>query len=97
LEQIAKAITQMEQVTQQTAASAEESASAAEELTAQSESVKDILGRLTAMLGGGESDGMRRPETSHVQLARLTSHRGPALAASVATAHKSPFPMDEDL
>jgi methyl-accepting chemotaxis protein len=37
IEQIGKAITQMEQVTQKTAANAEESASAAEELNAQSE------------------------------------------------------------
>lgn len=53
IEQIAHAITQMEQVTQKTAASAEESASASEELTAQSETLKDIVDRLTAMVGGG--------------------------------------------
>jgi methyl-accepting chemotaxis protein len=54
IEQINKAITQMEQVTQQTAAGAEESASAAEELTAQSQSLKDVVARLTAMVGGGD-------------------------------------------
>ncbi|HEX9117463.1 MAG TPA: methyl-accepting chemotaxis protein, partial [Anaerolineae bacterium] len=46
IEQIRKAIVQMEQVTQKTAASAEESASAAEQLNAQSEAVKDIVERL---------------------------------------------------
>ncbi len=51
IEQIAKAIGQMEQVTQKVAANAEESASAAEELRAQSETVKDIAGRLTVMVG----------------------------------------------
>jgi methyl-accepting chemotaxis protein len=51
IEQIGKAITQMEQVTQGTAASAEESASAAEELNAQSETLKDIVQRLTSMVG----------------------------------------------
>ncbi|MCC6585854.1 MAG: MCP four helix bundle domain-containing protein [Bryobacterales bacterium] len=55
IEQIAHAITQMEQVTQKTAASAEESASASEELTAQSETLKDIVDRLTAMVGGGNN------------------------------------------
>ena len=55
IEQIAKAITQMEQVTQKTAANAERSASAAEELNAQSETLKDIVARLTAMVGGGEA------------------------------------------
>jgi len=62
IEQIAKAITQMEQVTQKTAANAEESAAAAEELNAQSEALKDIVKRLTAMVGGGEStNGYPRP------------------------------------
>jgi methyl-accepting chemotaxis protein len=53
LDQIGKAVTQMDQVTQTTAASAEEGASAAEELTAQSEGLKDIVERLTAMVDGG--------------------------------------------
>jgi methyl-accepting chemotaxis protein/methyl-accepting chemotaxis protein-1 (serine sensor receptor) len=62
IEQIGKAITQMEQVTQTTAANAEESASAAEELNAQSETLKDIVDRLTAMVGGGgAANGHARP------------------------------------
>jgi methyl-accepting chemotaxis protein len=52
IEQIGKAITQMEKVTQTTAANAEESASAAEELNAQSETLKEIVARLTSMVGG---------------------------------------------
>lgn len=59
IEQIGKAINQMEQVTQKTAASAEESASAAAELNAQSETLKDIVERLTAMVGGGEASNGR--------------------------------------
>jgi methyl-accepting chemotaxis protein/methyl-accepting chemotaxis protein-1 (serine sensor receptor) len=55
IEQIGKAIIQMEQVTQKTAANAEESASAAEELNAQSGTLKDIAERLMAMVGGGEA------------------------------------------
>jgi methyl-accepting chemotaxis protein len=55
LEQIGKAVHQMEHVTQTTAANAEESAAAAEELTAQSEAVKDVVERLTAIVGGGGS------------------------------------------
>ena len=57
IEQIAKAILQMEQVTQRTAANAEESASAAEELNAQSAALRDVIERLTAMVGGGEAAG----------------------------------------
>jgi methyl-accepting chemotaxis protein len=52
IEQVARAISQMEQVTQKTAASAEESASAAEELSAQSAAMKEIMGRLMAIVGG---------------------------------------------
>jgi methyl-accepting chemotaxis protein/methyl-accepting chemotaxis protein-1 (serine sensor receptor) len=52
IEQVGKAIVQMEHVTQTTAASAEESAAAAEELTAQSEALREIVGELTAMVSG---------------------------------------------
>ena len=51
IEQISKTIAQMQQVTQQTAASAEESASAAVELDAQSGALKDIMDRLTELVG----------------------------------------------
>jgi methyl-accepting chemotaxis protein/methyl-accepting chemotaxis protein-1 (serine sensor receptor) len=51
MEQIARAIAQMEQVTQQTAANAEQGAAAATELTAQSASLKDIMERLTDLVG----------------------------------------------
>ncbi|HZT40493.1 MAG TPA: methyl-accepting chemotaxis protein [Bryobacteraceae bacterium] len=53
LEQIGKAVLQMEQVTQKTAASAEQSASAAEELAAQAEALKAVISRLSAMTGVG--------------------------------------------
>jgi methyl-accepting chemotaxis protein len=51
IEQIGKAITQMEQVTQKAAASAEESASAAQQLSGQSATLKDIVTRLNRLLG----------------------------------------------
>lgn len=63
IEQIGKAIAQMDQGTQTTAASAEESASAAEELNAQSETLKDIVNRLTAMVGGGEATNVNARQT----------------------------------
>jgi methyl-accepting chemotaxis protein len=62
VDQVAKAITPMEQVTQQTANSAEESAAAAEELNAQSETLKEIVERLAIMVGGAEAArGQGRP------------------------------------
>lgn len=51
IEEISKAISQMEQLTQATAASAEESAAASEELKAQSDTLNDISVRLSAMVG----------------------------------------------
>jgi methyl-accepting chemotaxis protein len=52
LDQIARSITQIDTVTQASAASAEESAAAAEELSAQSEALKDLVARLNAAIGG---------------------------------------------
>lgn len=51
VEQIGKAITRMDQVTQTAAASSEQSAAAAMELAAQSDSLKDIVERLNATIG----------------------------------------------
>jgi len=51
IEQVAKAITQMQQVTHSSAAGAEQGAAAAEELTAQSASLKTVVDRLAQMVG----------------------------------------------
>ncbi len=84
IDQIGKAITQMEQVTQSTAASAEESAAAAEELNAQAEMMKDIVGRMKAMVDGAAAT----PKSA----ARVEQHRpmsrtkaAPKRMAAVAT------------
>lgn len=50
-DQIAKAIAQMERVTQSTAASSEEGAAAAQELVAQSETLKTIVRNLVSLAG----------------------------------------------
>ena len=51
-EQIGQAIAQMEHITQAGAASAQESASAAAELNAQSDALRDVAQRLSAMVDG---------------------------------------------
>jgi methyl-accepting chemotaxis protein len=53
VDQINHTVTEMNNVTQQTAVSAEESASAAKELTAQSEQMKGVAEELVALVGGG--------------------------------------------
>jgi methyl-accepting chemotaxis protein/methyl-accepting chemotaxis protein-1 (serine sensor receptor) len=50
VEQVSRAIAQVEQVTQSNAASAEENATAGHELCAQSELLKNIVGRLNALV-----------------------------------------------
>ncbi len=55
IEQVTKAISQMEELTQKSAANAEESAAAAEELTAQSQTLKDVVSHLNAMVGAAGS------------------------------------------
>jgi methyl-accepting chemotaxis protein len=52
IEHIARSITQMEQVTQSSAAGAEQGAAAAEQLNAQAETMKDVVDRLRSMVDG---------------------------------------------
>jgi methyl-accepting chemotaxis protein len=108
IEQIAKALTQMEQVTQQSAANAEESAAAAEELTAQASTLTEVVAQLSAMVGGAETAQERRhmaPPARKATASLKSLHRAvsgkstsvaprPALADRKADAHS--FPMEED-
>ncbi len=52
IDQISKAVSQMDQVTQGTAASAEQSASASEELSAQAQALDQIVLQLGSLVGG---------------------------------------------
>jgi methyl-accepting chemotaxis protein len=65
IEQISKAVSQMDQVTQRTAASADESASASEELNAQSRALMAVVGQLRVIVGGGSVVGTSKPSSSH--------------------------------
>lgn len=94
LDQIAKAISQMEQVTQTTAANAEESAAAAEELNAQSESLRDVVGRLNALVGGQEIHESRarapravKPHAAHAMVPHAAPSRFAAHAPVKAMEH----------
>jgi methyl-accepting chemotaxis protein/methyl-accepting chemotaxis protein-1 (serine sensor receptor) len=53
MQQVTSAIVVMEQVTQRNAASAEESASAGEELSAQSMTLREMVDRLSKLVGSG--------------------------------------------
>ncbi len=87
IEQISKAVAQMDQVTQGTAASAEESASASEELSAQAQALNQIVGELGTLVGGeGQSAGIaRNGRPKHAKLAALSaSHSLGALRSAVS-------------
>ncbi|MBI5593189.1 MAG: hypothetical protein HY881_22220 [Deltaproteobacteria bacterium] len=81
IEQLNIAVTEMDKVTQQNAATAEESASASEELNAQAEEMKGFVAELTAVVGGnagvptGGSRTVRRP----IAAARQTSQKALAV------------------
>lgn len=55
IDQVTHAVSQMDQVTQQNAASAEESAAAAEELSSQADNLKDMVGELQHIVGGANA------------------------------------------
>jgi len=54
--QVNKAVSEMDKVVQQNAANAEESASASEEMNAQAERLKEFVGDLVALVGGGNGN-----------------------------------------
>ncbi|MBI5593625.1 MAG: MCP four helix bundle domain-containing protein [Deltaproteobacteria bacterium] len=108
IEQVNVAVTEMDKVTQQNAATAEESASASEELNAQAEEMKAFVGELAAMVGGNaaaSSGGysVRRPMAAARQpsLRALAIVKKPAKGKAL-TLHRSKevhpddiIPMDE--
>jgi len=57
IDQISKAIVQLEQSTQNSAANAEEGASVAEELSAQTGTMKEVLAVLALLVEGGSAEG----------------------------------------
>ena len=90
MDQVNKAMSQMETVTQQNAANAEESASAAEELTAQSESMRKIVLELSQLVNGKASTLETELEFSNYGTHHPTHHPGqPAKTALYQSSLKS--------
>jgi methyl-accepting chemotaxis protein len=56
IEQVARAVVEMDKVTQETAANAEESASASEEMNAQAVAMREAVRDLAGVIGGGHGD-----------------------------------------
>lgn len=81
INQITKAVTQMDQVTQQNASASEECAAAAEELASQAEALKGVVDDLQIMVKGSVSNSMENKTellTHHNQLKhKLIAGKGP--------------------
>ena len=105
IEQVNIAVAQMDKVTQQNAANAEESASASEQLSAQAESMKEIVAELATLVG----DTSKRVTSKTDRPTADTAKRKVAqMAASDQIFHKivttpvgetvsnSAFPLDDD-
>jgi methyl-accepting chemotaxis protein len=75
--QISKAISQMDQVTQSTAASAEEGASASEELSAQAEAMDHAVRKLSRLVDSSSETQVKRTVAKHTP-ASLKPQRKPA-------------------
>ncbi|MFH1154406.1 MAG: methyl-accepting chemotaxis protein [Pseudomonadota bacterium] len=76
IEQINLAVTEMDKVTQQNAASAEESASASEEMSAQAETMEEYVMDLVVLVGGTGSQAAGRGKTR-----TRKQHKATAIAA----------------
>ncbi len=75
IQQISKAITQMDHVTQGTAASAEQGASASEELSAQAEAMGQAVRKLSGMVDSDDQNAFRRPPPAKQVLASASISR----------------------
>ncbi len=90
IEQINRAIGEMEQVTQSNASSAEESASAAEELAAQAETLNELVSKLRELIGGAAADPA--PPGSTPGAAPASKVRSTVAVESLKTAAHKPAP-----
>jgi len=101
IDQVNTAVGQMDQVVQTAAANAEESASASEELSAQAETMKDMVNELTALVTGQKNGNGAGSNGRHVPRSRklLKAPGKPKVmvkqGAQVVAPHQA-IPFDEE-
>lgn len=104
IDQVNKAIAQMDKVTQQNAANAEESASASEEMNAQAAQLKDVAAELLDTIGGdaenaGKGNGFRQVRQIRKSDARALGAPGKKMILTGKTREIRPdqvIPLDEN-
>lgn len=74
IDQVNKAVSEMDKVTQSTASHAEESAAAAEEMTAQAAALRDAVQQLQVMVGHAAQDNPPSASTVPAMTAPVASH-----------------------
>jgi len=88
IEQINKAVSEMDKVVQKNVASSEESTSAAEEMSAQAETMKWFVGELVALVGGrngiNSSEFARLPDGQGVRRQKETMAMGRSMGGSLS-------------
>jgi len=85
IDQVNKAIVEMDKVTQQNAANAEETASASEEMNAQAAQLKDVASRLLETIGG--NNGYNGNGSRRVKELEKSNGKAPTLSAQEAAGH----------
>lgn len=79
VQQVTRAMSQVETVTQQNAASAEESASAAEELSSQAASINQIVNELTKLVNGSNAKSGEAKQISGNEIGRSINNLHPVV------------------
>jgi methyl-accepting chemotaxis protein len=97
IEQVNKAVVDMDKVTQQNAANAEESASAAEEMNAQASQMMGYVNEMLALIGGNihKSDMRSAPALTHKAITHKIDRKIHAPAKRKNSAEKA-IPMDHN-
>ena len=90
IDQINTAIAQMDKITQQNAANAEQSASASQQLSAQAETMSNMVNELASLVGGADGRAVSGEGDSsvHAQKAREALGKGSPLAKSDHAFHQ---------
>ena len=104
MSQIAQAMGNIDQVTQQNAATSEEAAAASEELNAQAVSMQDMVAVIAAMVGivgeqqGGQQTRSRttRKASKPVRSLASSSHRSAPISRKSSSASNDVFPLDDE-
>ena len=96
MNQIATAMGEIDQVTQQNAATSEEAAASAEELNAQAVSMKETVNIIAKMVGEATTQVSHASAVSHVSRAPARKAKTRSANAASKRSTKDVFPLDEE-